>query len=73
MSQRVVRRGRWTYQVHRYDGPGWVLDDGKARLEFDPKYDGADGCWMLGHEPVDRYLDNAMAWVEVDVDSRAAR
>lgn len=71
----AARRGRWTYGVHEGLNPGWRLDDSPLVLDFDPLYSGGPlrGCWMLwidGTEenPIDHYLDAAMAFVENEHD-----
>jgi hypothetical protein len=71
-----IRRGRWAYVSHQYNGPVWRLDGTTLDLEHDPNChacciggDRCNGAWVLytdGNytEPVDEYLSGAMDWVE---------
>lgn len=71
----VRRRGRWTYVSHQWNGPVWRLDGTTLDLEHDPDDHSVcmggrcNGAWVLYEngryrEPVEEYLDGAMAAVE---------
>jgi hypothetical protein len=74
-----IRRGRWIFVDHQWNGPVWRLADSTWDLEHDPNNHAVciggrcNGAWVLYvdgryREPVAEHLGGAMEWIEKKYD-----